>query len=42
LPIAGGATVADEVEAELVEIGLQPGAVEIIGDDAASRARARP
>ena len=31
---AGGATVADDVEAELVEIGLQPGFRQVIGDDA--------
>ena len=31
---AGGAAVADDVEAELVEIGLQPGFVQVIGDDA--------
>ena len=34
---AGRATVADDVEAELVEICLQPGLVEIIGDDARAR-----
>ena len=31
---AGGATVADDLEAELVEVGLQAGLVEVIGDDA--------
>ena len=31
---AGGATVTDEIESELIEIFLQPGLVEIIGNDA--------
>ena len=31
---AGGAAVADDLEAELVEVGLQAGLVEVIGDDA--------
>ena len=31
---AGRAAVADDLEAELVEVGLQAGLVEVIGDDA--------
>ncbi len=31
---AGGAAVADQVEAELVQVGLQAGLVQIIGHDA--------
>ena len=38
---AGGATVADKVESELIEIFLQPGFVEIIRKQRASRARAK-
>ena len=34
---AGGAAVADDVEAELIEICLQPGLLQIIGDDARAR-----
>src|SRR3546814_6204642 len=34
---AGGAAIADEVEAERVEIVGQPGLVEIIGNDLAAR-----
>ena len=34
---AGGAAVADELEAELVEIGLEPGLVEIVRHDARAR-----
>ena len=38
---AGGAAVADEVEAELVEVGGQAGGVEVVGDDLRPRREAR-
>ena len=38
---AGRAAVADEREAELLEVGREPGAVEVVGDHARARARAR-
>ena len=34
---AGGAAVAHRLEAQLIEVGLEPGLVEVIGDHSAAR-----